>query len=71
MTTLENILAALVIAITSAILGKFIGEKHKVGKDTCEQYRISCNSLISTKLANIEEKIDSLTKAVNIKIFGL
>lgn len=71
MEPLTAVLSGIVIALIGGIAGKRLGEVGKVTETSCLDHRVACNNLISEKLSNIEGKVDSLTKSVNNKLFGL
>lgn len=71
MEVLTTTLGGIVIALVSGMIGKHSGEKDKVDKNNCVDHRLACTSLIGEKLNNIETKVDTLTKTVNNKLFGI
>ena len=66
----ETILGGVVIAVISGVIGKSIGANNSVKNPTCTERQRSCQSLITEKIDNLGEKVDSLTKAVNHKLLG-
>jgi hypothetical protein len=67
----EQILGAMVIALTSGIIGNVIGTKDSVKKSMCDERRIACNRLVIEKIENLSEKVETLAKVINDKHFGL
>ena len=69
MTSMEHVLAGILIAVVSAFLGIFIGSKNKVNMNDCSERRVACIALIDQKLTTIAEKLDlvlKMTKANNV-----
>jgi hypothetical protein len=67
----EQILAAMVIALVSGIIGNVIGVKDTVKKSICDERRSTCNKLLIEKIENLSDKVDALTKIVNDKHLGI
>ena len=67
----EQLLAAMLIAIVSGVIGKSIGTNNNIKAPTCTERQHSCQELINEKIDNMADKIDALTKAVNSKLLGL
>ena len=68
---MTTILGGALIASVAGAIGKYIGDNGKVSEDHCNEKRKSCQKLLLEKVSNIDEKVDTLTKAVNNKLFGL
>lgn len=58
MTSLEHVLAGILIAVISTLLGFVIGMKGKVAIADCAERRASCIALIEQKLISMENKLD-------------
>ena len=71
MTTTEYILCAIILSLISGLIGRVIGEYDTVKKPLCDRITKDCQTLLLEKIGNVEEKIDTLTKAVNNKLFGI
>ena len=71
MDHLTTILGGIVVAMLSGAIGNYIGSRGNVKCFSCEERRIACQKLIAEQLDNINEKIDSLTRAVNSKLLGI
>ena len=71
MNLIESILAGLLIAIISGLIGNYISHRSNVSHFNCTLNRSACQNLLNEKLDNITEKVDSLTKMVNNKLLGL
>lgn len=67
----DTILGGVVIAVISGVLGKSLGANNSVKNSICTERQISCQKLITEKIDNLGEKVDSLTKAVNHKLLGI
>ena len=65
------VLSGVLIAFISGVIGKCIGSSKKISEDHCSEKRRSCQTLVIEKISNIDEKLDTLTTAVNNKLFGL
>ena len=64
-------LGGALVAITSGVVGKYIGENGKVEEDHCGERRESCQALLLEKIDTIDKGLTALTKAVNAKLLGL
>lgn len=71
MDEISSILAAIVIALVSGIIGRAIGERDVIKCSICDERRESCQKLLLEKIDNLSDKIDSLAKLVNGKLLGL
>lgn len=71
MDTITSVLAAIVIALVSGIVGNSLGARLSVRKESCAQMRSSCQALLIEKIDNLTKKVESLTIVVNGKILGL
>ena len=71
MSSLETILSAIIISLISGLIGKFIGSNKNVKKEVCDECRESCQALLLEKIANLTERVEALTKAVNSKLLGI
>jgi UDP-glucose 6-dehydrogenase len=71
MTTLETILAAIVLALISGIIGRFIGAMGTVQKPFCDQLRSSCQALLIEKIETLGKQVEALTKVVDSKLLGI
>ena len=58
------VFGSITIAVVSGIVGKSIGSYKKVREDTCTERREGCVRLLTTKIDNLENKIDDLTEFV-------
>jgi hypothetical protein len=70
-TTIEHVLIAILIAIFSGILGKYLGAKNKVGESICSERREGCFKMVLEKIGELTRVVDKLEKAVNSKLLGL
>lgn len=71
MSTLEQILSAIILSLLSGIVGKYLGERGKVNVLFCAEHQRSCQQLLLEKLTNLERQVEALTKIVNGKLLGL
>lgn len=66
-----SILGGIVISLISGVVGKTIGENGKVKLLTCDERQRACQALLLEKIEHLSDKVDTLTKAVNDKVFGV
>lgn len=66
-----TILGGIVIAVVSGIVGKSIGTNNNIKLNTCNDRQKSCQALLLEKIEHLSDKVDTLTKAVNEKVFGV
>jgi len=66
-----SILGGIVIAVVSGIVGKSIGSNNNIKQTTCNDRQKSCQALLLEKIEHLSDKVDTLTKAVNEKVFGV
>ena len=71
MSTIEQILSGIIIALISGIIGKIIGSYGKVPYSYCKDHQGACQQLLLEKLTNMEKQLRSLTEIVNGKLLGL
>jgi len=56
MTLFEGISIGIIVALFSGILGILIGGAGKVSKETCNNKRNSCNTIVCNELKHIKEE---------------
>jgi len=67
-TTTTTILAGVVIALLSGIVGRSIGERDTIKQSTCNERREACQQLIFEKIDNLSKEIRALTELVRTKL---
>jgi hypothetical protein len=68
---METVFGGLVIALVSGIVGNVIGTSDSVKRNTCDERRTTCNKLLVEKIENLSDKVETLTKIINDKHFGI
>lgn len=62
------VLGGIVIAFTSGTIGRFTGSNGRVKEDHCGERRLSCTTLINSKLDTLTASVNKLEKTINDKI---
>jgi hypothetical protein len=70
-TTIEQILLAIVLIFITGTIGNVVGKKGKTSEISCTERRQSCILLVSEKIDGLAKAIESLEEVVNHKILGL
>ena len=68
MESIAYITSGLVVILVAGGFGKYIGESSKVSDTHCNEKRVSCQELLTEKIDNLADRIESLTKAINGKM---
>lgn len=68
LTPLGQILAAILIAVLSGMIGKYIGSSRKVSLDQCYERRQACNALVLEKLDALDKKVTSHIECHNREV---
>ena len=66
-----TVLGGIVVALVGGVIGKAIGTNGNVKGPVCKERQLACQNLITEKIDNLGEKIETLTKAVNGKLSGV
>lgn len=66
MTSLEQIMTGIIIAVISTIIGKIWGEGGKVSKSQCIERQTSCTNNMCTALESIKENQREMKEDVRI-----
>lgn len=59
------LLGSLLLGCLSLIVGKFVGGKDKVDKDTCDERRSACVMLTNNKLDALHEQVTRMNKNID------
>lgn len=62
MSTLEQILVGIIIAIVGSLAGVIFGSKGKVDCQTCIERRAACVNLINEKFESMREILEKIWK---------
>ncbi len=61
------VLGGLVVAFTSATVGKYLGNSGRVRESQCEERRSNCITLVSEKIDNLADKVEGLKRLIESK----
>lgn len=65
LTPLGYILATILIALLTGMIGKNMGGAGRISEKDCDKNRNACSRLIDQRLGRIEEDIKSIFKLIN------